>query len=60
MTDSVHIVELIDGYGFTLEEVAYSSGLSFWEVEKFYNEVMTFLNKNDRINNTVVVKASLV
>lgn len=56
MTENTNIIELIHGYGFTFEEVAYSSELTVWEVEKFYNETMTFRNVNDRMNNVLVVK----
>jgi hypothetical protein len=32
MTDSIHIVELIDGYGFTVEEVAFAKRMDAIEV----------------------------
>ena len=58
MTDSIHIVELIDGYGFTIEEVAFAKRMDHLEVERIYSSITTFLNVNDRINNELVVLPS--
>lgn len=60
MTDSIHIVELIDGYGFTFEEVAYAKRMDTLEIEKVYKSITTFLNVNDRINNVLVVLPSVI
>lgn len=60
MTDSIHIVELIDGYGFTIEEVAYAKRMDAIEVERIYSSITTFLNVNDRINNELVVLPSVI
>jgi len=60
MTDSIHIVELIDGYGFTIEEVAFAKRMDLLEVERIYSSITTFLNVNDRINNQLVVLTSVI
>lgn len=60
MTDSIHIVELIDGYGFTIEEVAFAKRMDVLEVKRIYNSITTFLNVNDRINNVLVVLPSRI
>ncbi|MBD1430608.1 hypothetical protein [Sphingobacterium litopenaei] len=60
MTDSIHIVELIDGYGFTIEEVAFAKRMDAIEVERIYSSISTFLNVNDRINNELVVLPSVI
>lgn len=60
MTDSIHIVELIDGYGFTIEEVAFAKRMDAIEVERIYSSITSFLNVNDRINNVMVVMPSVI
>ena len=60
MTDSIHIVELIDGFGFTIEEVAFAKRMDVLEVERIYSSITTFLNVNDRINNELVVLPSVI
>lgn len=60
MTDSIHIVELIDGYGFTFEEVAFAKRMDVLEVERIYSSITSFLNVNDRINNVLVVMPSVI
>ena len=60
MTDSIHIVELIDGFGFTFEEVASAKRMNVLEVEKIHCTITTFLNVNDRINNIMVTKQSII
>ena len=60
MTDSIHIVELIDGYGFTIEEVAFAKRMDAIEVGRIYSSITTFLNVNDRINNELVVLSSKI
>jgi hypothetical protein len=60
MTDSIHIVELIDGYGFTIEEVAFAKRMDIIDVERIYNSITTFLNVNDRMNNKLVVLPSVI
>lgn len=60
MTDSIHIVELIDGYGFTIEEVAFAKRMDGIEVERIYSSITMFLNVNDRKNNELVVLSSAI